>query len=198
MLVVMLSGPFAQAYRNNSVSLGVGYYSQNALGKTTTTPDSKASFLGAPSYPLNFKYDWSFVSDWYLSPQLSYAFMARNSGGSSAKVTMMHFVLPVGQNIGYSMSALSWDWFVGPGFMQYTIKGAGGTEVMSNGTSTATFALPGDAVTVKTVTMNAGGSLNYDNSRFGLDLVFEGFGSSGKRTESFMLSYAYRFGGSYR
>lgn len=185
--------PKAQAFKNKSFAVGLGYYSQNVLGKTTTSPNSAPGFLGAPLYPLNLHYDFNLQSDWYLSPQLSYTLIPRSSAGDSAKITLTHFLFATGMNFGFSGRS-HWDWFVAPGMIQYTIKGTGGTTVLSNGTGTATFALPGDSSTVRNVTMTTGGSFNFEDSRFGFDMIFEGLLSS-KRTESFMLSYAYRFGG---
>jgi len=191
-LILFISGP-ALAYKNGAFYFGVGYYSQNILGKTTTSSTSAASPLGAPAFPLNFKYDWSLSSDWYLSPQFSYTLMPRASAENSAKTTMMHLVFPFGNNFGGSMGGEAWDWFVGPGLIRYSIQGSGGTTVLSNGTGTATFALPGGNSTVQNITFNAGTSYNIEKSRLGFDLIIEGLASSGKRSESLMLSYAYAF-----
>jgi hypothetical protein len=142
---------------------------------------------------LNLKYDWSFTTDWFVSPQLGFTLNPRESAGGSTKTTLWHVAFPVGMNFGFSLGS-QWDWFAGPGIIQYTTKGSGGTAVMSNGTGTATFALPGETSTVQMVTLDAGGSYSLGASRFGLDLIFEGLASN-KRSESFMLSYGYRFGG---
>lgn len=183
----------ALAYKNHASYLGIGYYSQNALNKTTTSSTSSPSILGAASYPVNFKYDWALGADWFFSPQLSYTLFPRTSAGGSAKVTILHLLLPFGMNIGGGSSG--WDWFVGPGLIRYAISGSGGATTLNNGTSTATFAVPGDSVVMQNFTINTGGSFSSGSSRYGLDLIFEALLSSGKRTENFMLSYAYRFGG---
>lgn len=181
------------AFVEKSFYMGISYYSQNALGKTTASATSAPSFLGSPNYPVNLKYDWRLSLDWYLSPQLSYTPMARSASGDSAKVTLLYFVLPIGQNLGFGAGS-HWDWSFGPGYIQSTIKGAGGTTVLSNGTGTSTFAVPGESVTLQTISLSGAGAYNFGKSRISVDLIFEGLLSS-KRAASFMFSYAYRFGG---
>ncbi len=150
--------------------------------------------LGETFYPINFQYDYEFLNDWYLGPRLDYTLMPRKSAGDTAKVTFYHLVFPFGRNISGSSNQV-WDWYAGPGLLQYSIQGSGGTTQMNNGTGTATFAVPGDTTTVRKVTMNLGTSLSMQKSRVGFDISFENFFSSSKRTQSLMLSYAYQFGG---
>jgi len=196
LFLIFLGLSVANAFVENSLYMGIGYYSQNALGKTTSSTNSVPSLLGTTSYPLNLKYDWRVSMDWYFSPQVGYTPMARSASGDSAKITLLYLTLPVGQNLQSGVGT-HWDWFFGPGYLQSTIKGAGGTTVLSNGTSTSTFAVPGESVTGQTITFGGGGSYNFGSSRVGLDLILEGL-LSNKRTASFMLSYAYRFGGGLR
>lgn len=185
----------AAAYKDNSFLVGVGYLSENALGKTTTSPNSSPGFLGAASYPLNFKYDWNMNFNWFASPQMTFTLFPRSSAGGSAKVTTLHFVLPFGTNLGTSAE---WDWFVGPGLMRRTVEGKGGTTVLSNGTGTATFAMPGESSSSQTITFNTGTSYNWEDHRFALDLIIDGMMSGRKRSMSFMLSYGFRFGEGFR
>jgi hypothetical protein len=72
--------------------------------------------------------------------------------------------------------------------------GAGGTQVLNNGTSTTTFALPSNQVTIEEITMNLGTAYSVGKSRIGFDIMIEGSASS-KRTYDLMLSYAYAFSG---
>jgi hypothetical protein len=183
------------AFKDGTPYVGVAYYSQNILGKTTTSENSSPNFLGAASYPLNFKYDWGFSYDWFLSPQLTHTPVPRGSADNSAKVTTMLLAFPIGKNFGFSSDKV-WDWFVGPGFLRYTIQGAGGTESMSNGTGTAVFARPGRSSTVQNVVMVAGSSFNLRRSRFGLDLIVEGLAGA-KRSESMMIRFDFNLSGGY-
>lgn len=192
-LGLLLPSP-SYAFKHKTASLGFGYYSQNVLNKTAAKDDGSTGLLGEPSYPLNLKFDYSLTSDLFLAPVLSYTVMPRATPGDSAKVTIAHLVFQFGKNFGGGGSS-TFDWYVGPGLISYEIKGAGGTTVLSNGTTTATFAVPGKNISVRKVTANFGGSINFNQSRIGLDLIVENIMSSKKRTQSMMLSYAYQFGG---
>ncbi|MFZ3229822.1 MAG: hypothetical protein WA160_06430 [Pseudobdellovibrio sp.] len=187
----LLSTIPAFAFTNKTFSVGFGYYSENFLYKTSQKDDGKTGLLGEPSYPFNFKYDSTLSSDWFISPQLSYSFLTRATPGDTAKITMTHLVFQFGKNV---ITTGKWDWYVGPGYMQYIIKGAGGTTVMNNGSTTATFAVPGRSSTIRKLSTNLGGSYVFESSRLGVDLIVENLMSSTKRSQSFMLSYAYQFG----
>lgn len=185
----------ALAFKSKAFYGGVGYFSQNSLNRVANKPSGDAGFLGTSMYALNLKYDIGISYDWYLAGRFSITPIARESAGDSAKNTMMHFYFPIGQNFadrGFS----GWEWFVGPGLIRYTIQGKGGTTVLSNGTGTATFGLPGKSATVQNVTLNTGLAWNLENSRFGLDVIVEG-AMSDKRSEDLMLTYDYRFGGGF-
>lgn len=177
------------AFKDKSIYLGAGYYSQNAFNKITKSDDAKPTMWGTTSYPLHVKYDLSIMQDWFFSPALYYSLIKRNAAGSSAEITMIHLTLPFGKNFS---SGDSWDWSVGPGLMQYQMKGAGGIQQLNNGGSTANFALPGRTVTVRTVTSNAEIGYNQNSFRVGMALIIEGLLNNTKRTESFFINFNYR------
>lgn len=183
----------ALAFKNRAFYGGVGYFSQNSLNRVANKPTGDAGLLGTNAYPLNVKYDWAMSSDWYLATRFSFTPIARESAEGSAKTTMMHLYFPIGQNF-FDRGSSGWEWFVGPGIIRYAIQGKGGTTVLSNGTGTATFGLPGKSATVQNITLNTGIGMSYDFSRFGLDVIIEG-AMSGKRSENLMFTYDYRFGG---
>lgn len=189
----LISSSAAFAYQDSALGVGLGYFSQNVLNKTSQKETGEAGFLGTASYPLTVKYDKAFGGDWFFSPELTYTLIPRSTPGDTAKVTTQHLLFQFGKNGGSS-----WDWFVGPGLIQYTYKGAGGTAVLNNGTSTATFAVPGKNSTVTQVTANVGGSFSFGNSRIGVELIIENLMSSSKRTQSLLLGYSYIFGDLFR
>ena len=184
------------AFKSKAASIGFGYYSQNVLNKVAQKDDGSTGVLGEPNYPLTLKYDHSLSMDWFMAPQLSYTILPRNTPGDSAKISITHLVFQFGQNLRGASSS-TWDWYIGPGIINYEIKGVGGTTVLNNGTSSATFAQPGRSSTVRKLTSNIGGSINFAQTRIGLDLIIENLASSQKRTESLMLSYAYQFAGGF-
>lgn len=185
----------AFAFKEKAISVGIGYYSQNAISKVAVKDSGEKGFFGEIFYPFNFQYDYKLGGSWFVAPRLSYTLFSRSSAGSTAKVTFAHLAFPFGQNFKASSGSLIWDWWIGPGLMQYKMVGAGGTTQMNNGTGTATFAIPGDTVSIQKITTNLGVSVAQKNSRLGFDLMFENAFSSSKRTQSIMLSYAYQFGG---
>ena len=195
-LFVFINANFAFAFKDKNFSIGLGYYSQNSLGYVSTKDNGKSSFLGPTFTPLNLRYDSNFSSDWFLSPQLSYTFIPRNLEGNTGKISFLHLALQFGKNISDSGN-LTWDIYGGPGLIRYDIKGAGGTTVMNNGTSTATFAVPGGTGVVQKLTTNLGTSMAFGKSIFSFDVIIENAFSNKKRTESLMLSYAYILGGGY-
>jgi phosphotransferase system glucose/maltose/N-acetylglucosamine-specific IIC component len=181
----------ANAFVASTGTVGVGYYSQNAINKISTSKTGSTGFLGSPTYPLLFKYDWAFGMDWFFSPQLSYTLLPHESADGATKTTIMNMIFAFGKN------STDWDWSFGPGLISYSAKGSGGSKVLSNGTSTSTFALPGRSVTAQSISSNLGFGYNLSQSRIGFDLIIENLLSSKKRSESFMLSYSYRFGGGF-
>lgn len=180
------------AFVDNSFNVGISYFSQGVPNKISTQDSGKSSFLGTTYLPFKLQYDWLVFDGWFFAPQLSYSFISRSLSGDTGKATMTSLVLPFGKNLE---SGSSWDWYVGPGLIQYEYKGAGGTKVMNNGTSTASFAIPGRDSTVKKITMNLGGSYIWGPSRLAMGLVFENFFSDKKRTQDLVLSYTYQLGG---
>lgn len=196
LLVLSLASTSAWAFDSTGFYGGFGYFSQNAINATSQKEDGSSSLIGEPSYPILLKFDRGISSDWFISPQLIYSILPRKSAGDTAKVTTIHLAFPFGKNFA-SSSGTRFDWFFGPGLLRYQIDGAGGTTVMSNGTGTATFAVPGRSSTVQKVTGIAGVSMSFDRSRLSAEIIFENLFSNKKRAEDLMVSYAYRFGGGF-
>ena len=179
------------AYKNSTFYLGGGYYAQNSLARTTVAENGAGAALGQASLPLAIKYDWQMGFDLFFSPQIvSSLLYPRTSVDSAAKISFTHLVLPVGRTFQSS----NFEWSMGPGLMSYEFKGAGGSKILNNGTSTQSFGLPGRTVTSRTVTFNLG--LAYNNlGRWGMDVIVEDAISNTKRAESLFFSYLYAFGG---
>ncbi len=187
----------AQAFTDGVFGIGAGYFSENAMSKIAQKETGQTGFMGEPSLPIALRYDYGVgMTGWFLAPQLMYSLLPRKTAGSHATVTLTHLVFALGQNFS-SMggSGSGWDWSVGPGLLMRDIKGKGGTTEMSNGTGTATFAVPGRSTSVKLITTNLGVSWTYVSSRVAADLVIERLLASKERTQSFFFSYLYQFGG---
>ena len=190
--LILITAPATFAFHERDIGLGLGYFSQNFLNEISKKDSGKTGFDGETSYLLSLKYDFAMSADWFVAPQVGYTLVPRETPGSTATVSLLHLTSLFGQNVS---SIPEWDWYFGPGILQQEIKGKGGTTVLSNGTGTATFALPGNNTTVRKFTANAGTSYRWGPSRFALDLILENPLNGKKRTQSLMISYAYVFGG---
>jgi hypothetical protein len=177
------------AYSEKSFSAGLGYFSGASFGKLTKNDVGSTSTLGTTEYPLIFKFDKNAYKDIFVSSRLGYTLLARSGSASTTSTTTIHLYFPLGKNI----QSTSFDWGVGPGLLRRTIKGSGGTTELSNGNSTATFAVPGRAVTTQTISMNFSTTYTKDQFMFGFDLITEGLLSNKERTLSPMLSFTYNF-----
>ena len=180
------------AFKANSYQLGLGYYSQNVLNKTGQNEKGETGLLGETSTPITFKYDFSIFQDWVLAPQLSHTLVPRQSAGKSTDITITHLSFLFGKN--FEGHGSSWDWYFGPGILQQVIDGKGGTVQLLNGTTPTTFYKPSRTSTTRQISTSIGTAYNVWSSRFALDLIFENFFSSEKRSQSLMLSYGYSFG----
>lgn len=178
---------FAHSYTDKTFYTGLALFSENSINKITKSDTGTNSLLGTSNYPLLLKYDVKSYENYFISPSLSYSVVSRSSSGGSAKATLWHLYFPIGANF----SASEWDWSFGPGILNRTIQGSGGTQQLSNGTGVATFSLPGGKSTAQNYTLNFGGSYVYKKSRFGLDLITEELFSSTKKNYNLMLSYSY-------
>lgn len=212
----------AQAFEDGITSIGFGYESQNAYSSTSQKSNgANVGPAGVGAFPFQIKYDFALANignlfakkggapaqgpGWFLSPQMSYTFFPRTDPGTSAKVSTFRFLLPLGKNFGSATSSSSFagsgfggfqfDWYVGPGWVQYDIKGSGGTTELNNGTTTSVFAVPGKNSYVGKMTTNFGVSLHTLSSRIAFDLMVENIASAKRRSQSFMVSYAFEFGG---
>lgn len=192
---IILSLSDAVAFKSQSFFGGIGYYSQNFFNEITQKDNASTSLFGETSYPITFRYETSLAPAWFMGTQLSYTLLPRTNTGNTTKVTITHLTLLFGNNfVGPFLSG--WDWAIGPGLLKYDISGPGGTKDLNNGTGTATFAIPGNTSTSQKISTNFGISRTFDRSRIGLDLIFESFFSSEKRTQNLMISYSYQFGSS--
>lgn len=176
------------AASDGALYAGVGYFSENNFGKETTSSTAAKSTIGTGSLPFVFRYDWKGFYGYIVSPTFSYTLLTRSSAGSSAKVTTWHLSFPIGDNF----KGTDWDWSVGPGVINRSIAGKGGTVVLSNGTGSSTFALPGRTVYSQDYTLTAEAGYNFSSMRLGFSLIAEGFYSS-KQDLNLMVSWIYNF-----
>jgi hypothetical protein len=189
-LFTLILNLVAEAHAAKSFYAGIGYQSQNVLGKITQSESGAKSVLGTAIYPVVFKYDLLVAKDLFFSPKLTYTLLSRSAIGGSGKVTEWHLMLPLGMNIKDG----PWDWSAGPGVYNSKIAGSGGVVTLSNGNGTSQFALPGGTTETQLISVNAGTYYRAGKSSFGFDLMTTGTFSD-KRTINLMVSYLYQFSG---
>ena len=189
-LLFYLMAISSKAFVAKSFSAGIGYQSENVLGKITQSATGAKSVLGTAVYPLLIEYEMTVTKDLFFAPRLTYTLLTRSATGSSGKVTEWHLLLPLGMNINNG----PWDWSAGLGIYNSKFSGSGGVVTLSNGNGTSQFALPGGTSETRLISVNAGTSYRMGKNSFGFDLITTGTFSD-KRTIHLMLSYMYQFSG---
>ena len=180
-LLILFASANAQAIPTDSWYLHGSYYSQNALYKTTSEKTSQASMLGQTYFPLGVTYTtnlWGYV----FSPRLEYTLIPTKAPGGAADKTILLLGLPFGSNF-YE----SWDWDFGPAITMYTVKGAGGTKVLNNGGTTATFAQPGSTVSSLLLSLTTSVGYNTTSMRFSLGTNINGAFSNKRSFDLFLM-----------
>ncbi len=188
---IIFQGPsWALAFTADSLHLGVGVYAESLFGNITKSSDGSTATIGPLTYPLFLKYDFQVTDAWYLSPQILYTPIGRESAGGSTSTTILQLNLPIGFNLKQWIET-TLDWQFGLGLNRRSIKGAGGTDTLLNGSTPTSYIRPSKTVTTTNLTFLLGSSLTYGSSRFSLDFVFEGLLSE-KRTYSALVGYSYQ------
>lgn len=188
-IIFILFSLSSHALTNKSFYLGLGYHSESSLNKITQSQTGAKSTLGTTTYPLLLKYDLMMSGNYFFTPKLAYTLMSRNGSGSTLKATYWHLMLPFGKNF----TASAWDWALGPGIFNRTLKGAGGTVDLNNGTGTSTFAVPGTSTSSQVITFNFLTNYKIGSHHINFDFITEGLLSADKRTFDLMLGYLYQF-----
>lgn len=174
------------SFTTNTYSVGLGYYSMNANGKTTSSATGSANAMGTTFFPFFFGYFYEVSASFFVVPQIQYSLMPR-SGEDGVKSSIMKLDLPLGGNIGQGPD---FDWQFGPSIEMYTVKGPGGTKVLNNGSSTSTFARPGRSVTARTLSFKSGLGYTIQSWRTSFDIYWAA-ALSEKRSISYLLSVGY-------
>ncbi|MCC6277952.1 MAG: hypothetical protein IT289_08570 [Oligoflexia bacterium] len=177
---------FQPAYglKQNSFYGGIGLLS-HSLGKVANSGSGETVLVGPLYYPLFIQSYFKLSNQWFVGPQLGYTVFGRTSNDGGTKFTYLYLNVPFGKTFGGDDGAF--DWNFGPGLWVYTASGGGGTKVLNNGTSTATFGVPGTSQSSKTLSLNGGLGYSLDYFRFGADLILEGF-LSNRRSFSVLIS----------
>lgn len=161
----------------------------HGLFRVAASPSGSPGTLGTKYFNLEFQTHILVSDSWYLSPEILWMpnfLLPTESAGGSAKTSFLILALPLTYKIDEDFDAGG-----GLAFINYQIAGAGGTEQLSNGTGTSTFAVPGSTVTARTIGLQVGAGYSYKPVRVSIDIMTEGLLSSSKRTLSVLLGFTY-------
>lgn len=160
------------------------------LNRQASEDSGKTSVAGTSFYHLYLQGNLPLGKSFGFSPNLRYGspFTVKSpDGGSTSSLTAL------GLPLLYKKGAFAFGG--GPMLLRYEINGKGGTIVMNNGNSQATFGLPGNKVATTTTALTLTSQVDWKSLLFGLDIVIHGMGSAEKRSTSLALALAYGFGG---
>ncbi len=166
------------------LDLGLSYISYH-LFRTAQADDGSKGTLGSSFYDLKIQYHAPITESILFSPELLFMpeqIHANKSPDGALKTSITILSAPFVYNI-YD----AWDVSTGFGILHYTLKGNGGTQVLSNGNGESTFSLPSRSVTTRTLVWQFGAAYRWRETRFGVDYVIQDLFSSRKRAYSLVL-----------
>lgn len=183
-IALALSGNCA-AVPSRSIFLGFDLLS-HGLNQVSHDPGANTSLLGTNYLNFHAQVVIPMTDRWAITPQLI----------GMPSMLFPHKAPDQGSTANYFIIGIPFSYFVndqldllmGVAFMNYTIKGDGGTTVLNNGTSQSTFALPGRTEQARTAALELGVGYKAVNIRWGLETFIESVLSSRRRTYSLMLS----------
>lgn len=165
--------------------LGISYTSIH-LFQLTSKDDASKSFLGDEHYPLFYRYHIN-MSGYILGIALytDSLIMTPTAADSGSTHSIMLLSTP------FIFKQSSFDWILGPGILDYTINGTGGSIVLNNGTGTSTFLLPNKTKTSRLLVAEAGVGFDLStNYRLETSLLFSGILSE-RMGIHWMLNFSY-------
>jgi hypothetical protein len=173
-LAVSLTNIAHAADKEKNLYLGVGTLFYN-MSRVSTTETASKGLLGTVFIPtLGVTGDF-----WLISPNLSYTVLGKTDP-DGPKTHILTLSVPFKYSLGPVFLK------GGPGILFDMLSGPGGTAVLNNGTSTATFTLPSGSTTSRILFIDLGAGVPfYDIFRWDLDLFMTGALSS-KRAVSIL------------
>ncbi len=133
---------FKSMIKRHAFYAGLDTYSKSIL-KTTSTSSATKDLLSPTQFPILLGYSYAFNPNDRLVVFLDYTFFSISGPDSNQKETNLLLRTGYSQVIGKS----DWEWKAGLLIKETKIIGEGGTLILNNGSSTATFYSPGDTAT---------------------------------------------------
>lgn len=161
-----------------------------SIAKTTTIESGKKDLLSPFQFPLFLGYSYQFSPEEKMAVNLDYTLFPKKGPDGGTEET--HFLVRLPYIRKWTDSNLAWK--AGVGLHQFTIKGQGGSVVLNNGASTATFFLPDSTSTTTQFLLEIG--LNYSINRIQATSSFliESPLNSKSRSAALILGINYQIG----
>jgi hypothetical protein len=186
--LLLITANSVQAAKANGVELGIAALS-HGLDRVAGDDTGQPSLLGTTYFNFAFQFHVPVTDRVLFSPEILWMpdfIFPRKEPGSTVATSFFILGAPLTLNL-----ANNFDLDGGLAFINYEVKGPGGTASLNNGNTTSTFALPSETHSSKTIGLILGGSYNLPQVRFALDTMTEGFLSNGKRTFSLIWKITY-------
>ena len=168
----------------NSLHAGLGLLDyEPGVAVSSATDGTKPLF--SQIYPtLALKGYYNVYEAWSVSPELNLPIIGKKTPEGKEKTSASSFSLRFCRPILFE----GFNLHVGPGLTAYQIKGDGGTQVQSNGSSTSTFGIPGDSRTSVLEHLDIGAGYQIDDYRVELSVFVTQILSSQKRAYNPLLT----------
>ncbi len=197
-LIVGLSPAQASSRATTSPSskalyLGGGLISYNSL-TTTSSLRGEVDLFGEPYLPINLQFFLPLKAGWQLAPRLNASLLGGQLKDGAGQSFIAYFSLPFtktfyqGQNT--QNQSVRWDWSTGPALWQQTLVGRGGTVTLNDGTGMQTFYRPSGTSRAQMLLWHLGLGYSLNQWRMDMELALN-WPSSERQTQHlmFLLSY---------
>lgn len=164
--IFSVTSSFAKGFSSSEKMfyLGTGALFYN-MGKVTSSNTASTSMLGQFYIPLTLSAKIPFTDSLAIMPVVGYTPLGAKAADSVSKK-----ILNFGVNCAFESSPVI-DLKGGLGYMVYSISGDGSAVTRSNGTSTATFYLPGSTKSSKNIYLDLGIAYRFNGFRIDIDAI---------------------------
>lgn len=184
------STSFSRSTKQHALYFGLSAYSKSIMKSTSTSSASK-DLLSPIQFPFLVGYTYAFNFNERLAVFLDYTLLTKSGPDSNQKENNLLLRSAYSRLFGKS----DFEWKAGLLFKQTQIVGEGGTLILNNGSSTATFYSPGQMTTSKIFATELG--INYffkEKLSWQSSILIEAPLNTKKRNFSLLTGLVYEIG----
>jgi hypothetical protein len=171
-------------FKAKHVYLGLGLFNHNTGRYATEKTGKTGSSLSSTYTTINLTGKIPLWINWNFSPTIGYTPFYKKLANDNETSRL----IPIAFRIERKLSIF--EAHAGPGILIYSVGGKGGTTVLSNGTSTATFGLPTETRSSKLWLLDLGAGIDAFSTKLAFDVMITGLSSS-RRAINLGLSLSY-------